>query len=258
MELTLKEAQETKIFYIKNGKIESTNLAYFVNESIDITTTPRGVSPRVFLESEIFEIDKSDFDSEEEFLNEINSTQIYFADELRNACIDDFFEIKKDVFQLEYYVISSWGVGGNNYSSGKSHYSNVFLSEDKANDELFNRTYNYDFLPDDQRDTRYFYTEDEAFDALVEQISEDWSCDVDVVKHILRKQRIVDDARYQKKIEVAKKESDRVNSLAKIYSKMINKVEGESYKETAKRLSDAIGKKIESKVFHATVKMLRT
>ena len=52
MELTLKEAQETKIFYIENGKIESTNLAYFVNESVDITTTPRGVAPRVFIENE--------------------------------------------------------------------------------------------------------------------------------------------------------------------------------------------------------------
>jgi len=75
---------------------------------------------------------------------------------------------------------------------------------------------------------------------------------------VVRKQKIVDDARHKKKIEAAKKESDRVNSLAKIYSQMINKVELESYKDTAKRLSDAIGKKIESKVFHATIKMLRT
>lgn len=258
MKLTFKEAQETKIFYIQNGKIESINLADFISKSVDITTTPRGIAPRVFIEDKTFEIDKGDFDSEEEFLDKINSTQIYFADELRNACIDDFSEIHKDIFQLKYYVISSWGVGGNNYSSGESHFSNVFLSEDKANDELFNRIYKYDFLPDDQRDTRYFYTEKEANDVLVEQISEDWNCDIDVVKHILRKQRIVDDARQQKKIEDAKKESDRVNSLAKIYSQMINKVEGESYKDTAKRLSDAISKKIESKVFHATVKMLRT
>jgi hypothetical protein len=38
---------------------------------------------------------------------------------------------------------------------------------------------------------------------------------------------------------------------------MIEKIEGESYKDTAKRLSDKIGSRIESKIFHLAVKKAR-
>lgn len=257
MKLTLKEAKEKNIFFIEDGEVNSTSLVEFVYQSVEETTTPLGVGPRVFLEEKTFEIDRGNFDSEEDFLSEIDSESIYFADELRNACIDDFEEISKDVFQLKYHVISSWGIRGNNYSSGMSHYSNVFLSEDKANDELFRRTYEYDFIPDDRRDTTYFNSEEEANDALVESISYEWNCDVNVTKHILRKQKIISALREERKNEIHIKEKERVNSLAIIYSKMVDKVSGENYQKTAKRLSDAIGQKIESKVFHAAVKLLR-
>lgn len=54
-----------------------------------------------------------------------------------------------------------------------------------------------------------------------------------------------------------KKDKERIAILASEYAKMISPVQGESYKQTAARLSAAIGSRIEGAVFHQAVKMVR-
>jgi len=56
---------------------------------------------------------------------------------------------------------------------------------------------------------------------------------------------------------MAKPEKERIGELCAIYAQMIEPIKGESYKETATRLSNAIGTRIESEVFHKTVKFIR-
>ncbi len=50
---------------------------------------------------------------------------------------------------------------------------------------------------------------------------------------------------------------NRFEIIAQEYAKLITKIEGESYKSTCQRLSNAIGDKIEKKVFHMAVKIVR-
>jgi hypothetical protein len=65
MSLTLNEAKEIEVFFIEDETIKTINLYEKMCESIDETTTPRGVAPRLFLETETIEIDPDDFDDEE-------------------------------------------------------------------------------------------------------------------------------------------------------------------------------------------------
>ena len=64
---------------------------------------------------------------------------------------------------------------------------------------------------------------------------------------------------HRKKASLRALEADikRKQDLAAIYAKMIDKVEGESTDQTAKRLSAAIGEKIEKGVFWRAVSILR-
>lgn len=201
MSYSIKEVQEQKVFVINyNGEVEQTTLYDHIMESVDTTTTPRGVAPRNFIE----EGENGDF------------------------------------------IISSWGVGGNNYTSGKYNSFNVFETLEEAEQELFDRTYKYDFAQDDQRDTNWFDTETEAYADL-------WQVDFEVAESILRKK----DKMEEVKLAKIQSEKTRVSQLAEIYAKTIQPIESEKFKETAKRLSEALPSKIESKVFFEAVKQIR-
>lgn len=54
-----------------------------------------------------------------------------------------------------------------------------------------------------------------------------------------------------------KEEANRIESVAKIYANMIEKVENEAFDDTVKRLAAAIGERIEKKVFYKAVKLIR-
>lgn len=62
-----------------------------------------------------------------------------------------------------YYELREW------MPNGKSRLLGTYDTEEAANDEWYTRTYNYDFMPDDQRDTMYWNTREEAEVALQER-----------------------------------------------------------------------------------------
>jgi hypothetical protein len=129
--MTLKEAKNTTIFYLqsigsykartiegKNGKIINLSLQFvvedyeikegnlydFIMESMDKTTSPRGVESRLHIK-----------ESEDK------------------------------------YQVWTWGLAGNN-----PQLIEEFDTLEEAEESIFQKIYQFDFMADDQRDTQYF------------------------------------------------------------------------------------------------------
>jgi len=294
---TVKEAMETTIFYVElkgwyktnevkigervfprrefvveGFEVESSSLYDFVMESVDETTTPKGVAPRVFVEKEEVHFwkedalskygegcDKEDYDSEDDWEQDV--LKCYVESLGVNATILDFqyFESSQD-YLLEQYVISSWGCTGNKYASGKHYFDNVFLTEEEANDELFRRVYEYDFLEDCNRNTQYYNSYKEAHEAGIEMLCNEWRLDEEVVESVLRRQSIADQllhkrSQTEEKAHQIQYEVD-MSSMDE-YLKLLTYIPNEKYKDTCARLSKLIGRKINTKVFHGAVKKFR-
>lgn len=149
------------------------------------------------------------------------------------------------------YEVWYWGVGG------KASFVSEFETEEEAEDYIFQKTYEYDFQKDDQRDTVFWESYDEAMQELIARIADSLNVDYSVAESIMRRKAMLADLRIKKEAARIAAEAERVNKIAEIYADMISKYENESYKDTAARLSLAIGKRIESKVFHTAVKMIR-
>lgn len=262
--------------------IEKTSLYDFVMESVDTTTTPKGVGPRQFIEKEEItfykdtaidrcgdDVDQNEFPNKNEWeiavVNKyIKSLKIKLAS-FKEITISDFqyFEKSED-YLLELYIISTWGVNGNNYKNGKYDYTNVFLTEEEAENECFRRTYEYDFSNDTSRNITYFFSEEEAYNEGVETLAENMGIDEDVLRSILRKQKIVDNLRTQQQLKIAAQQRKAAEiqekkdlELLADYISLIEPITGEKYKETCSRLSKALGSKISTKAFHQCVKAIR-
>lgn len=52
-------------------------------------------------------------------------------------------------------------------------------------------------------------------------------------------------------------DKQRILDLAKIYADMIERIDGEEYRETASRLRNAVGGRIEEPVFRKAVELIR-
>lgn len=65
------------------------------------------------------------------------------------------------------YEVWTWGPSGNN-----PRFIGVFETEEEAEEYLFDMIYSYDFMEDDQRDTSYFDTYEEALKLQQERLSE--------------------------------------------------------------------------------------
>jgi hypothetical protein len=76
------------------------------------------------------------------------------------------------------WVISSWGIGGNNYSrlidaDYRDEYSrgySFYDSKEEAEDALFNIIFEVEFMKDDQRDTWYSHCKEEAERVAAERV----------------------------------------------------------------------------------------
>jgi hypothetical protein len=222
---TVKEAKEQKIFVIDSSNgVEETNLYDFVMESAEETTSPVGVMNKLHIRHEDYSCRYGQLDS-----------------------------VNNDEGLFEVWM---WGPSGHG-----SQFVDSFETEEAAEDFIFQRTYDYDFLSDDQRNTMYFDSYEEAMQDVIQLYAEENNIDIPVAESIMRHMRCADkikEARKQKAIEAAKIKSERDSKLAAIYAETLTKIEGESYKETAKRLSDAIGQRIESGIFHKAVKIIRS
>lgn len=212
---TAKQAREIKIYAIDADGVYKTNLFDFVMESGELTTSPRGVEPKLHVRSNKHSVD--------------------------NYCDEPVYEVW------------DWGVCGQ-----YPRKVDTFETEEEAEDFVFQRVYQFDFLKDDSRDTQYFEVEEDAEEELIRRYAETEYISFDTAKSVLRHKRIVDTGRIKQSNERKAREVERITRIAEEYAKITDEVPGETYKETAKRLSGLIGERIESKVFHKAVAMIRS
>lgn len=294
--MTAKEAKEQKIFVLNydnaNYKdadslenrisVEETNYYDFVSLSIDETTSSRGVAPRTFIEEreDIILKVKSSYSSKsiemlegrvgkndwrfESFLKWLDVSLLdkhfdkYTEEESLNfgyEIVDEENETTFTYYSGTIYEIMNWGVRGNNLRSEEEY----FISIEDAEDYLFKYTENR-FYNDDQRITAYFSSYDDAQDDVIETLSEWWGVSNDTAKSIIKRQKLVDkikDERLQVAFLKQKEENERVEAIAEIYANMIDKIDNELFEDTIKRLANAIGQRIEKKVFYKAVKLVR-
>jgi hypothetical protein len=128
--LSAQQARETKIFVIENEEITETTLFDHVCESAEETTSPRGVMTKLFIQEKDVEVKSDDIDGH---------------------CV-------------QKYDLRIWE------SNGCARVIDTYDTEEEAQDEWYTRTYNHDFLPDDQRDTMYWNTREEAEAELNERM----------------------------------------------------------------------------------------
>jgi hypothetical protein len=158
--LSAQQAKETKIFVINwDNKpepiVEETTLFEHVCESAEETTSPRGIEHKLFIREVtggIYQLDNSDklIDQKE-------------YDSLAGSVQEDYTYWGEGPIAFE---LCEW------VSGGKVRIIDTYDNEEVANDELYTRTYNYDFMPDDQRDTSFYSTEEEAEAALEERLKD--------------------------------------------------------------------------------------
>lgn len=123
-----KNMEDNSIVYIVNyyGEPEEITWREFVYiAGADETTTPRGVAPRLFVEG-VNVVEDLDYWIEDLncYMN-FNEIMKEFKEVEENA----FYDENSDVWYLRLFVISSWGVGGNNYEKGKYYYSSKQAAE---------------------------------------------------------------------------------------------------------------------------------
>jgi hypothetical protein len=224
---TALQAQNTEIFVIEDNKVEKTNLYDFVMISASETTSPVGIMPHMHIRHE-------DYFCRYGRLNSVNNDE-------------------------GHYEVWLWGHSGNG-----STFVQEFETESEAEDFIFERTYLYDFEKDDQRDTCFYESYEEANEERIRLYAESNRIDLDVAESILKHEEIRDKmVAERKKLSDAiakaayEKGKEQINAMASNYKDLISKIEGESYKQTAGRLSNAIGERIESHIFHAAVKFIR-
>lgn len=145
MKTYTKEEFSQKIYAIEydyqptKARVEEYSIWQYINEYLrDTTTTPRGIAPRLFIE-EIEEFEEGE------------STEI-----------------------LHYYIISSWGVGGNYYR--RNYEGKKFETEEEAELHLYNLWWEYRHECDN---APIFYNTREEAEAWVEENKKDWEVEDD-------------------------------------------------------------------------------
>lgn len=120
---TAQQARDLNIFVINyHGDIVETSLYDHVTQSVEKITSPRGIWPKLFFEKHQW-LDHSDID----------------GDKL-----------------IEGFALKYWE------HNGRARVVATYLTEEEAENDWFDRIYNFDFMEDDQRDTQFFATKEEA------------------------------------------------------------------------------------------------
>lgn len=224
--MTANQAKNTTIYFVgTNYEVVSDNLYDFVMASAEMTTSPRGVENKMFIEP----------------LETLTSISPYE---------------KVDGWEFE---VRMWQPGG------RSRLVDTLETEEEADDFIFQRTEEFDFETDINRgDTSYFFTEYEAIKYAIELFSDLENVEPEVAASILSKMYRVAEFRADRKahsLAKAKMEQDereaRWKAIAPAYAVLIEPMDGEKFSATASRLSAAIGDRIEKGLFFEAVKMVR-
>lgn len=237
--MNYKEAKEEEVFVIRNERIVATTLYDHVMESAAICCRHNEVT-RV--------------------LHIVQTTSMWAN---RKECADCPHSVGLRCTAYEECEFAKrWELRAHlGYQSGGGcSVISMFNNEDDAEQEMFERIEATDFQQDVSRDTWYCF--DRAW-AVIE-MSERNNLDILTQTSILKHRAQLDEARARKeaarknaKKELSDKEQEIMYDIAEMYSTMIDPVEGESYKDTCNRLSERVGERIGSRVFHMAVKIRR-
>lgn len=116
---------------------------------------------------------------------------------------EDNKEIDNSKYRLRYYQVNRRSV----------LLGDEFDTEEEAEDEIFNRIYNYDFS---KTGTDFFYSENECIDYIVDTMQGMLNVDEDVARHIFRKTEIVKKLRHERK-EILSDKLDAEYKIRKMY-----------------------------------------
>jgi hypothetical protein len=237
-----------EIVYVVNGlKIEEMTYGSYLNDYWnDETTTPEGIANRtqvraILLDSDGYLVDYS--------RDESNLSPDFYSEPEK---IDEDGNVTKSAYIPEIkYGLFTWS--GAHGSGPLKWNGDSYDTEEEAYNEIL-KGFEHDYQTKSLNVPQCYFTIEEAKDAIAEGFGKPY----EVIERYFRFKDFCE----QKKLEQTKiakqKEAERCEKLTAIYAEMIDKIEGESYKETCTRLSVAIGSRIESKVFHASVKKIRT
>lgn len=231
--ITVKEAKETKIFIIEDERIRTTNLYDFVMISAEETTSPRGVENKLHIREK--EQQCSCYNTDNDTYDD-NCPKCYMGIET-------------------VYEVWTWGIRGQ-----FPKLIETFDTEPQAEDFIFDRTYQFDFLEDCNRSPFFCHSYDEAMDDLIQTIMDRYYIDRDVAVSVLHHMDCVEkikEKRIAEQIRLAQEQKEKRERLAEIYSEGIERIEGEKFKETATRVSQFLGERIDSSIFWLIVKNVR-
>lgn len=153
MNTTAQEAKDMTIYVIENGDVEETNLYDHVMASATEVTSPIGVQNRIFVE--VVEVE--------------GYLKISAHQSITEGEYNDLSEQEQEGYEsigIFKYAIKDWGRNATNRFPKTVE---LFDTEEEAEDECFRLHEAYDFANDDQRDTQYWLTEDEALADLQER-----------------------------------------------------------------------------------------
>lgn len=227
--ISAEKAKQTRIFVIEGfEEVKETNLYDFVMESAEETTSFRGVE-------RVLQITPLEYDCPNPECN--NSCE---------GCNGLGFVIK--------YEVSTW-------VSRQSQISlEVFDTREEAENYVFERTLKFDFANDCSRRTDYYDTREEAEAEMVKSYAEVYQISLSTAQSIFRHKNCKEKIKVFKNEEKAfeiERERDRLIKIAKEYAKLL-KPQRETYDQTCSRLSKVIKGKIENRVFHIAVKIIRS
>lgn len=230
---TVKEAKETKIFIIEDERIRATTLYDFVMISAEETTSPRGVENKLHIREKEQQCSCYNTDN----------------DTYDGQCPKCYMGVET------VYEVWNWGFRGQ-----FPKLIETFDTVTQAEDFIFDRTYQYDFLEDCCRSIFFCYTYDEAMDDLIQTMMDRYYIDRDVAVSVIHHMDCVEkikEKQAMERIQQAQEQKEKRERLVEIYSEGIERIEGEKFKETANRVSQLLGERIDSSIFWLIVKKVR-
>jgi len=227
--ITAQEAKRKEIFVIEGfEEIKKTNLYDFVMESAEETTSPRGIENCLHILPRELDCPNEDCDRHCEICNGTGIRVIY--------------EVRLWVAQSHSVLVEE------------------FETREEAENQVFQTTFQIDFANDCNRRTDFYEKKEEAESEMIQSYAEVYQIDLITAQSIFRHKECKEKIKVLKtkeKTEENEREFQRVKTIAKEYAKLL-KPQRETYDQTCSRLSKAVKGKIENKVFHTAVKMIRS
>lgn len=234
--MTIQEAKSQTIFYVENGIVKTTSYYDYLCEF------GQGDNSTGVEESEVttYTVDGCDFDIEKDAIEYCEENEIS-ENEIEESTRTHYAHVER--------CHSNYG--------RKLRSSTNFYEDKDAAEASFIKGLEW-FVSEKNWDApQYFYSKEEAEEQRVERGAESMGVDIEVFISIEKKQKAIDLRIQEKAVEANNRFLAKQQSDLEIYSNIIKKIEGESYKQTEARLSAALPEKIAGQTFHKLVKQIR-